>query len=52
MEKKVGDEIEEGTSDFDYKIVVKLLEENASVEYIKNVTGMTIEEILKIKNKA
>ena len=51
MEKKVGDEIEEGTSDHNYKITVKLLKENASAEYIKNVTGMTIEEILKVKNR-
>ncbi len=35
-----------------YNIIVKLLKENVDVKYIKNLTGASIEEILKIKNKA
>ncbi len=51
MEKITDDEVEE-IPDLNYKIVVKLLKENANVEYIRNVTGYSEEEVLKIKNKA
>ena len=51
MKKRFDDKIGEKMSEHNYKITVKLLKENATVEYIKDVTGMTIEQILKVQNR-
>ena len=37
-------------SDIQISIVIRLLKENATFEYIARVTGLTIEEIQKLKS--
>lgn len=48
--KKLDDDAELQFVELTHKLAVKLLKENVAIEDIRNITGCSFDEILKIKN--